>query len=376
MKLHVEFVGSVYAKSGYGWAARNYFKSLLTQPERLEVTLNPMRWGEFDEDVASHEFAEYVKPAPASTKVRIFHGNPASKREVMERYAGVPANGQRMALFTVWETDVLPAQCVAILNEYDAVIVPTRWNRDSFIRSGVNAPIYVVPHAYDPADYAVSTEIETWQGDERYTFYWLGAWVERKNPIGVLRAFLHAFPSANFPVRLIMKTGGVSIEGITADIDACVRNMNLKSAPPILPISEVWSDDQIRQMHNDCQCYVSLARGEGWDVPLFEANLYGNQAIYSDYGGHAWAKYSGGYAVPCQEAPAFGDPGSSLYDGTMRWAEPNLVHAAGAMRVCASHRSPKSVTSNTNKLRMFDLQHVGKGFRETLEAIAEGEKSK
>ena len=50
-----------------------------------------------------------------------------------------------------WETDRLPAYWPGLLNQVDRVIVPSEWNREIVVGSGVTTPVAIVPHvAGDP----------------------------------------------------------------------------------------------------------------------------------------------------------------------------------------------------------------------------------
>ena len=106
---------------------------------------------------------------------------------------------------TVWETDRAPLHWPALLDEVDLVMVPTGWNRDVFVDSGVRAPIVVVPHvACDPrpGDEGAGLGLP----DDVTVLYTISRWDERKAPFHTVRAYLDVF-TADDPVVLVVKTG-------------------------------------------------------------------------------------------------------------------------------------------------------------------------
>lgn len=64
-------------------------------------------------------------------------------------YSSTP--GKKVIRYTMWETTRLPSEWVQQLNKAELVIVPSTWNKESFIENGVKTPIKVVPLGYDPS---------------------------------------------------------------------------------------------------------------------------------------------------------------------------------------------------------------------------------
>ncbi|NGP17509.1 glycosyltransferase family protein [Devosia aurantiaca] len=123
------------------------------------------------------------------------------------------SKGKRVLGYTVWELERLPDHWPAILNQLDAVVVPCSWNVEVFRHSGVTVPIHVVPHLSQfgdlpgqvlrEADYRWLPATAT--SPDRFMFYSIGHWSNRKAPNLVVQAFLRAF-GANDPVSLLVKT--------------------------------------------------------------------------------------------------------------------------------------------------------------------------
>ena len=246
---------------------------------------------------------------------------------------------------TVWETDRIPRHWPDLLNATDLVIVPTAWNRDVFMAGGVEVPIAVVPHvACEPevGDGGASLELP----DDVVVFYSIGRWDQRKAMFHTVRAFLDAF-TADDPVVLVVKTG-VHIEMPPVEAWGTgnpmawttgwqVAHLVSQYANPARIQLEVgtWTDDQIAGLHTAGDCYVTLARGEGWGIGAFDACAYGNAVIATGWGGLLeFLRPEDSYLVTSRlvtvESQAY-----ASYSPDQSWAEPDLDHAVELLRSVA-----------------------------------------
>ncbi|MGA8262241.1 MAG: hypothetical protein WB783_18705 [Arenicellales bacterium] len=113
--------------------------------------------------------------------VAIFYGVPV---DVPEFVYGHPV---KIGGF-VCETDLIDANWVTICNRFDLIIVPSRWCRDTFARSGVTTPITIIPHGLEP-EYQPNG-IRT--PPEPFTFYntfYATSFCSRKSLEELVRAF-------------------------------------------------------------------------------------------------------------------------------------------------------------------------------------------
>jgi hypothetical protein len=80
----------------------------------------------------------------------IVHSTPDIWDVVIKNAPDVKLENKLVIGRTVWEFDKLLPSWVDIINAsvVDIVSVPTRWNRECFINSGVIKPIIVEPHVY------------------------------------------------------------------------------------------------------------------------------------------------------------------------------------------------------------------------------------
>lgn len=254
--------------------------------------------------------------------------------------------------FTTWETHCLPPEYRAPLFEcFDRILTPSK-----FSQAVITGPvptyeeakkIVIVPHGFDP-DFWTMTEPRG--RDERTRFYTIGAWGERKNPLGVLKAYLRAF-TAEDPVTLVMILQGVDLAAIRAVI-AC-SGLSASEIPQIVIPSETELDEQqLLELHQGGDCFVSATRGEAWGLGMFEAAVMGNRVIAPRDGGQSdfLTDYHLSYGVYATLTPCFGSevrgpivegPHGLMQSSTVAippgvtckqdWYEPRIGHLADSM---------------------------------------------
>jgi glycosyltransferase involved in cell wall biosynthesis len=324
------------APTGYGDAADRLVRAVRGTGARVELRGWSNTLGgaapallPFSRDPLPHEAA-----AP---------GAPTVAHLVPEHYPlvrSVVADGPLVA-HTVWETDRLPRHWPELLHASDRVIVPTHWNREVFTASGVRTPIAVVPHVATtphPGDGGVGLGVDA----DDFVFYTIGRWDERKAVFLAIEAYLCAFTAAD-PVVLVVKTGphlemppgewgaGNPRSWTTAWHVASVVRQFRNPARVRLEV-EPWNDDRIAGLHARGDCYLTLARGEGWGMGAFDASAYGNPVIATGWGGFlAYLDDSSAFLVDHTLTPVE-HHASTSYSRDQQWAAPDLDHAVDLLR--------------------------------------------
>ncbi len=226
-----------------------------------------------------------------------------------------------------WEVEELPPEWQAEFYRFDELWVGTNFIRDNFLRISP-IPVYTVP----PLVVSQRTGINRTLYDLSHAeFIFLFAFdffscFERKNPLAVVEAFKIAFPDrAN--VRLVMKsTNGSSFpEQFKMLHQACDHKQ-------ITLLDSYMSKKELHGLIENCDCYVSLHRTEGFGLPMAEAMSVNKPVIATGWSGNLdfttpenslLVKY--GFTTNQQD---YGP-----YKRGMRWAEPDVEHAAKLMRV-------------------------------------------
>jgi len=107
---------------------------------------------------------------------------------------------------------------------------------------------------------------------------------ERKNPFGVLEAFLSVF-SGKEDVKLIIKTSHKGSFKDKADkIENFIRINQLEKN--IIIVDDILTKDELMTLFNSVDCYVSLHRGEGLGLGMLESMSLGKPVVGTRYGGN------------------------------------------------------------------------------------------
>ena len=254
------------------------------------------------------------RPAVAVTYAQgnVFHRNP----------------GRYRIGFTMLEVDGFPADWVSQANEMDEVWVPTEFNRQGMIRSGVTKPVHVVPLGVDADHFHPGiTRIANPIGD--FVFLATFEWGDRKAPEILLKVFNETF-RAGEPVLLICKTINRSI---AIDVPNEIRSMALdvRGGRIYFLHNRELPHHQLAALYRSADCFVSPTRGEGWGLPALEAMACGLPVIATDWSGHtALLDPDDSYPLrPREIIPAISQ--CPYYDG-FSWAEPDADHLAELLR--------------------------------------------
>jgi glycosyltransferase involved in cell wall biosynthesis len=248
---------------GYGSMSEYLVRGM----HRAGARIDPIALG-LDRDGLSEEFLSLLdRSRPQRGAPVLYYSWPSPSMRPYETAPDLFVN-------TMWESSRLPAGWSGALNRARAVIVPTRFVADVCRRSGVTAPIEVVPEGVDPAVYRYEPPPER----ETFTTLIVGPVVERKHAREGIAAWERAF--AGDPLaRLIVKA-----------------RFNYRNYRPEDPrIRLVDSDEKTRGIARWYRVAdVLLALGnEGFGLPLIEGMATGLPVIALD---------SEGQSDTCEEA--------------------------------------------------------------------------
>lgn len=328
----------LFDASGYADEARNFVLALAEAGEPVAVA--PEHWS--DEEAG---LAEAVREALVSRTVApetpalvsVVHTLPALQR---------PAPGARFSVArTMFETDSLPEGWAAQLNRMDRIWVPSEFNRETFVRGGVDPDrIAVVPGALDPLPYAQPGEPWPLPGEEPFRFLSVFDWTLHKGWDVLIEAFVEEF-GANPAVGLVIKTwssNGYSFEQIRGQADAHLQARFGRSLADF-PNLHLWQEriplEDLPRLYHAAQAFVLPTRGEGWCRPLMEAMASGLPTIVTGWSGvTAYHDTRVGYPVKhrLERVSEAGAREIPIFRGQC-WAEPLLEDLRLRMRQVAQN---------------------------------------
>lgn len=236
--------------------------------------------------------------------------------------------------FTMLETDGFPATWVRQSNAMDEVWTPSGFNRDGLLASGVKRPVHVIPLGVDPDHFHPAIRgVPNPNGD--FVFLSNFEWNERKAPRLLLTVFNRTFRAAE-PVLLVCK---VLNRNPDVHVSEEIRLLHLKSTGGRiaflhnreLPYSELGA------LYRSADAYVSVSRGEGWNLPLMEALACGLPAIATDWGAHTvFVKED--MAYPLRIRGVVPAESSNRNHIGFNWADPDPEHLSHLFRYIFENR--------------------------------------
>lgn len=317
------------------------------------------------------------RPAAFADWLWVFHGPPAELPRIRATVLGDVVSVATAAV-TTWETEGAPEWLREDLHAaFRRIIVPSRFSGRQLALDDVSSDrVRVVPHAFDPDFWgrAIAELPPEVIGPSRpYRFLHVGAWNERKNTAGVVKAYLHAFDARDNAILLL--AGGVRSEHVAALV--ATSGMPSDARPKIIVRSEPLSEVDLVAMHAGADCYVSATRGEGWGLGLFEAAICNRSIISPFQGGQLdfLENYRHLESIHGTYQPVFPTPHSHRIDqaaGTVtatvdlprgvtckqKWFEPNLTEISSRMRLAYDGRVRNTPRIHTELRRLFGYDAV------------------
>jgi glycosyltransferase involved in cell wall biosynthesis len=193
----------------------------------------------------------------------------------------------------------------------------------------------------------------------------MGSSMERKNPLGLIRAFRRAFAPSD-PADLVIK-----VSRGEARPDEFAQLTNVAERAGVTVINQVMSREESFALTAACDCYASLHRAEGFGFTVAEAMLLGKPVVSTDYSATTeFLTADTGLPVRFRMVPV--GPGHPPYPPDAVWAEPDEHHAAERLRWVFEH--PEEARQLGARARrhaetVLSLEAAGRRMADRLRAI-------
>lgn len=314
--MNIEYIAQ-YGTSGYATAAKGNMLYLLNQGN--QICFSPLM---FDDSTIDKQWSvdQQVcsRMAPLQKyDVQIIHTlpnlwsmiKPKVKKDYYVKQIG----------YCTWESSLVPANWIDQINLCDELWVPSKFNQTSFARSGVTIPIQVFPHIFfdQQLPQRNTIELQDFRGrtipNDVFTFYCIAEYTDRKGIDDLLdcyRRFHNKYKMNQLVLKLHHKN--YSDQNI-----AYVENAIKPYGDSVYLISKNVSNKELLEIHSLGDCYVSLHKGEGFGLSLYDAVNYGKKIIATNYGGPVDYLTDGHQKIP--------------YHMAGEWAYPDLGKAAESM---------------------------------------------
>ncbi len=279
---------------------------------------------------------------------------------------------------TMFETEMLPKEFVNNLNQLDRIWVPTEFNRNGFVNSGIDPQkIAIIPEAIDSKRFSKRTKSIKLLSNEKYKFLSIFDWTLHKGWDILLEAFVYEFGS-NEEVGLYIKTwssNGYSIEQIHDQSDSHLKNCfghGLDHYKNIHIWQEHLTSKQLPELYHSVDCFIIPTRCDGWCRPLMEAMASGLPTIATNWSGPAQyhnEKYGYPLRYNLQLVSSLGSREIPCYKGQI-WAEPDVNHLISLMKNVYLNQDEAKKKGNLAKIyiaKNYDRSIVANLINEEIE---------
>lgn len=199
---------------------------------------------------------------------------------------------KNISCMTICESETVHEDFGLLMKEFKRIGVPSEFCKRVFSKQFPENEFYIV-RAYVPPP-----------PPRPYIFYTIGNMSDKRKNFG---AMLRAFMRLNNPnAHLVVKTQS------NAPINFEIPNVQF--------INEQFDENQMEQLHRQCDCYVSSSHSEGIGMGPVEAALRDKPVIITDFGGTSeYVKTP--YTVSCKPSKMTED--YYLFKKGMIWGDPD-----------------------------------------------------
>lgn len=304
---------------GFGVVSHSYVEALrelgyLVDTERLEISPNSAAERQ-NPDAHRYHFSVH------------HHWEPAAKLPV----------GPCKIQVSAFETTQLPPEWVKLYNRMDEIWVPSAFCRDSFLESGVQVPVSIIPHGVDTGVFSPSLSHQRHALHEHFCFMSMGELWEYKGFDILLQAYFEEFSAADqvlLAIKLRARPGcpdGFAHESVCAFIESVREKIGRKKFPLLFLDYREKSRSEIARFLDAGDAYVCTSRGEGFCLPLLESMSLGKIVISTAFGGQMdYLTDENSWLIHCRLVPARATAHPHHRQGC--WAEASIPHLRHTMR--------------------------------------------
>lgn len=249
------------------------------------------------------------------------------------------------------------------ISSFDKIIAPSGFIANSFQKyleyevPIIAQPVLIPQHA--PANHIEGGVLKV------FCMMDLGSYIARKNPMGALAAFLMAFPPSIEDVGLIIKIKGERDLGLRGQlIQYCARDARIQV------IDGDLRRDEVADLIDKCNVFLSLHRSEGFGFGPAEAMACGKIVVATDYGGVTdFLNDLTGYPVPYKLTAVH--EGEYIFGENQLWADPSVLDAASALKEIYQNFELSLRRAKQGRQLMienFSFQSVGKKLHKFFES--------
>lgn len=360
----INLIGLVRAEMGLGQSCR-----LLAS--MIEHTMYPMSLYDFKlgSKLLRSEDHSYDQKISQELKynVNLIHINPDEMRLLYTRLNPEEWDKRYNIGFWLWELEEIPEGWKRYFPMLDEIWTPSEFISQS-LRKVTDLPVRTIPYCVKAPVKDKYSRSYFGLPEDQFLFlamYDSNSTRERKNPMGVIRAFKKAFKPENHSVGLVLKVNNAREE------DMKLLHEMMENYDNVYYITETMSKIQVNSLIKEVDVFVSLHRAEGFGLVMAEAMLNGTPVIATNWSSNTEFMDD---RIACMVDYSFVtlEKDCPPYKAGAVWADPNVDTAAGYMRKLyddSSYYEQKATLAKTEVRKKLSMGNAVSLIEERLEEI-------
>jgi len=342
----INLVGYVQGETGLGQSCRLVAKSL----ESANVNFGILNYNQISAIRYNDKSLNYKITDSIKYNINLIHIAP---HEISLAYFSLGRNlwdSRYNIVFWLWELEIFPQEWEATLVLANEVWTPSEFASES-IRKITDKPVCTIPYALGELTNGIYGREHFGLPNDKFLFlvmYDSSSVMERKNPIGAIKAFKQAFSAIDSTVGLVIKINNHQIS------DILKIKTELRDYSNIYILPQIMDKQEVHDLIACVDVYVSLHRAEGFGLVPAEAMLLGTPVIAT-----AWSSVTEfmNDDVACMVNYTFIniEKDCGPFKRGNRWADPDISQAAQYMQKL--YGDENFCKSLAEKAKIHILQH-------------------
>lgn len=369
----IEVVGPFKGFTGYDRHTREFVRQFLLQGVRVQL-INLAGWSlELPPQMREVCFDQLSSAVNADTVLHFAMPNHVQ-----------PKSGKRNVNYTMFEADRIPTNWVFHAAANDLIIVPSDSSLRAWLTAGVSeAKLRLCPLGVDGDFFSESAEPLPLTGPEgkslssyRYRFLNVSELRPRKNHLGLLRAWILATKAKDDAILILKLTAFDShtLDQFHVDVVEIQSRIGrfLADAAPVLFLVDIFSEEQMRSLYQTATHYISMSKGEGWDLAMMEAAAAGLHLIAPNHSAYAsYLHEEDAELIPASPVPAvFESPmrreDQIYFDGAFWWQPDENVAVEIIQRIIGGD-CPNKILPRERIIADYSWANAGRRLIQLLE---------
>ncbi len=321
----IDIVGYIRSEHGVGESAR--LCAMAARAVQLPFTLHDFNHGNLSR-TADRSWDDRIT-SQRRNRVAVLHINadqtPAARKILGRDFF----QGGYTVGFWHWELPVFPDQWLGAFDLVDEVWVPTQFLLEA-VQARSHRPVARMPHAISFAVDPTTSRATFGLPDDRFLFlamYDVLSTRERKNPEGAIAAYRKAFPRVGRDTALVIKLNNPDRDRPAVN----ALKARVADRSDIIVLDRILMRQEVYDLENVCDAFVSLHRSEGFGLGLAESMFLGKPVVATDWSGNR-DFMSPDNSCPVNYRLIRLDRNIGPYDRGQIWADPDLDHAAQLLK--------------------------------------------